>query len=184
VTEDSAIRRYQQTDVHSVSPEKLLVMLYDGLIRYLRLAGSAIARGDRVAMVQQIDNAQSIVLLLRRALDHEAGGQIAANLESLYDFVFAENLQALADSDPRHLAHSVRILEPLRDAWQRIAASAAAQARREPGAEATVNPTAAPAAAGPLPASGPRPAERRPQPIGVENQRPAPASRANICVTV
>ncbi len=83
------------------------------------------------AKARQINNAQAVVLELRNALDHEAGGALAGNLAALYNYIFTENINALIDNDPRHIDNNLRVLQPLLDAWSRIPAGTAERARRE-----------------------------------------------------
>lgn len=176
------IRCYQETEVQTIGPEKLIVLLYEGLVRYLNQARAALATRDMAAKARQINNAQAVVLELRNALDHEAGGAIAGNLAALYNYIFTENINALIDNDPRHIDNNLRVLQPLLDAWSRIPAGTAERARCERAAE---SPPAAPPS-GPIPATvAPPPASTgiygRPTAAGT----PAPASvPSSLCVTV
>lgn len=129
MNETASIRRYQETAVTSVGPERLIVMLYEGLVGYLEQARAAIGAGDRVARTQSISRAQSIVLELKSALDHEVGGTIARNLEALYDFVFHESVAAQLENKAVHLDHCLRVLAPLLDAWRQVPLGTAEQAR-------------------------------------------------------
>jgi len=171
---ESGIRSYHQTAVGSVGPEKLIVLLYDGLIRYLRLARGAIAGGDRRTTTRQIDNAQSIVVELMRTLDPGVANELTASLDALYRFVFTENLKALIDGDPAHVDHALRVLEPLREAWAGIPPGAAERALRE-----RQQPLARPAA-GPVPAHE---AEAAPAAGGPAEPAEAAAPRAGLCVS-
>jgi flagellar protein FliS len=88
-----SIRRYQEADVNSMGKEKMIILLYEKMITCFQQAEKALERDDRVAMASRVNLAQRIVTELRNALDHEIGGEIAANLESIYDYIFHENLQ-------------------------------------------------------------------------------------------
>ncbi|MBM4130429.1 flagellar protein FliS, partial [bacterium] len=75
---------------------------------------------------------------LRGALDHAAGGDIARNLEAIYDFLFREHLSLLVDREPRRARACMDVLRPLLEAWRQIppgtaAAAAGAQARGTAG---------------------------------------------------
>ena len=178
----TGIRCYQETAVKTIGPEKLIVLLYEGLIRYLNQARAALVTRDMAGKARQINNAQAVVLELRNALDHEAGGAIAGNLAALYNYIFTENMNALIDNDPRHIDNNLRVLQPLLDAWSRIPDGTAERARRD---WATASPPAPPQ-------SGPNPATAAPPlaPPGLYGRpavtgAPAPASApAGICVTV
>ncbi len=173
---ETGIRSYHQAAVGSVGPEKLIVLLYDGLIRYLQLARGALAAGDRPTTTRQIDNAQSIVVELMRTLDHDAASELTATLDRLYRFVFTENLRALSDGDPAHVDHALRVLAPLREAWARIPPGAAERTLRERQESA-----ARASAAGPVPA---REGEAVAPAAGAAAEAPpAAVPRAGICVS-
>ncbi len=182
MSDATGIRCYQETAVQTIGPEKLIVLLYEGLVRYLSQARAALVARDMAAKARQINNAQAVVLELRNALDHEAGGALAGNLEALYNYVFTENMNALIDNDPRHLDNNLRVLQPLLDAWSRIPAGTAERARRE-RAEGS---SPAPAPTGPIPALvAPPPVAQalygRPTGPGAPVPAGAPSS---LCVTV
>jgi len=183
--EATGIRCYQETAVQTIGPEKLIVMLYEGLVRYLNQARAALVAHDMAGKARQINNAQAVVLELRNALDHEAGGALAGNLEALYNYVFTENMNALIDNDPRHIDNNLRVLQPLLEAWARIPAGTAERARRE---RATGAP-AVPPPAGPDPATAaPPPSPAAPSGLygrTATSGAPAPAgATSSLCVTV
>lgn len=133
----TSILRYREADLGSMSPEKMVVALYERVLRDLEDARTALRDGDRPAANTTITHAQTIITELRNALDHEIGGEIAANLESLYGFVFQELLQTLADTDPVHLDNCTRVLTPLLDSWRQVPAGAGEEEmRRQEGGEA------------------------------------------------
>jgi len=159
----TGLRCYQENSVTTIGPEKLIVMLYDGLARYLQQARAAIAARDMAAKSRHLSNAQAVVLELRNALDHSVGGPLAANLEALYTYVFNECMATLLDNDTRHLDDCLRVLAPLQAAWSRIPPGTAERARREQAGGAPN-----PAAAGPLPATSSPLAARQPAPPPAE----------------
>lgn len=114
------VQRYLEADIQSVSREKLLVLLYEKMGSDLLQARQAISAGDRIGMADRITHSQQIIAELRNALDHSVGGEISRNLESLYDYLFAEHLAVLVDQDPRHVDHCLLVLKPLLTAWREI----------------------------------------------------------------
>ncbi len=68
------------------------------------------AATDRLEMSRRLGLAQRIVTELRGALDHAVGGEIAANLASLYDYVFHEILQMQLNQEPDHAENCQRVL--------------------------------------------------------------------------
>lgn len=119
---NQGLQRYKETDLGSMSPEKIIVMLYEKVVSDLRLAGRAIAAGDRIEMADKVNHSLRIVTELRTALNHEQGGEIATNLDALYDYLFHEHLQLLVDQDFAHVENCIKIIEPLLDAWQQVSA--------------------------------------------------------------
>lgn len=123
-----SIDRYREADVASMGKEKLIALLYDKMITCYEQAAGALASSDRITMTARIGHVQRIVTELSDALDVTAGGEVARDLAALYDYVFLENLQILADSDPRHLENCQRVLLPLREAWHQLPVATAVAA--------------------------------------------------------
>lgn len=114
------IKQYQETDIQSVSAEKLLVLLYEKMADDLLEARRAIQAGDRVRMADRITHSQQIIAELRGALDHSVGGEISTNLEALYDFLFLEHLGILVDQNIESVDNCLAVLTPLLTAWRSI----------------------------------------------------------------
>ncbi len=112
---------YQSTQVQTSSPEQILIMLYDGAIRFLRQAADGMESGDYKKKIHFTDKALAIIAELSATLDHEVGGEIAANLASLYDFMMREIPRANVKNDPKILQPVLSILEELREAWVQAA---------------------------------------------------------------
>jgi flagellar protein FliS len=124
------VKRYLETDINSISSEKLLVLLYEKMGDDLLEARKAIAEGNRIRMADRITHSQKIIDELRSALDHSIGGEISLNLESLYDYLFLEHLAVLLDQDVRHVDNCLAVMRPLLDAWRQIPAGTAEEAGR------------------------------------------------------
>jgi flagellar protein FliS len=126
----SHAQKYRQADLGSMSPEKMIVALYERIFRDLDQAGAALADNDLATYNTQVCHAQAIITELRGSLDHGVGGEIAANLDALYDFVFQRLLRSLAERDPANLEACRKVLEPLLDAWRQVPAGAGEQETR------------------------------------------------------
>lgn len=111
------MNQYQSNQVATATPEQILVMLYDGAIRFVRQARDGMAAGDRVTKLKMIDKTMAILNELSATLDHEIGGEIAANLAALYDFMNRELVRSNLKNDPQPLDIVERILSELREAW-------------------------------------------------------------------
>jgi flagellar secretion chaperone FliS len=103
------------------------VMLMDGAIERIRAAQSSIQRGDIAEKAQLIQRAVAIIGELHASLDVSAGGQIAANLSALYDYMTRTLLKATVDNKTEMLEEVARLLHDLRGAWVAIPAEARAR---------------------------------------------------------
>jgi flagellar protein FliS len=113
---------YRQVGVASAvdhaSPHQLVTMLYDGLLEAIAEASSAIAKGDIEAKGRAIGRAVRIVEEgLRGGLDRQRGGEVAQNLDALYQYLVQQLTKANLRSDTAALAECQRLVKPVRDAW-------------------------------------------------------------------
>ncbi|MEO1765702.1 flagellar export chaperone FliS [Thiobacter aerophilum] len=111
-----------QTAVATASPVQLIVLLYDGALAAL---ASAKGRMQEMKLAEKgalISKAIGIVEGLRSVLDHEKGGEIARNLEALYDYMKRRLASANLRNDPAGLDEVMGLLGNLREAWVALAA--------------------------------------------------------------
>lgn len=113
---------YQQTAVQSRSPLELVVMLYDGALRFLAAADDAMARGDLTARRDALSRALAIIAELQNTLNMNAGGDLAASLDRLYNYLNTRLVDVTVKSDRTAIDEALSLLRPLRDAWAEIAA--------------------------------------------------------------
>ena len=118
---------YTRTAIQSRSPLELVVMLYDGADKYLSQARLAIERRDAVAKREAISRALAVVSELQNNLNLDAGGEIAASLDSLYSFVNEKLVDANLKDDATAVDQAIRVITPLRDAWTQLASPAATE---------------------------------------------------------
>lgn len=118
---------YRQTQVQSRTPLELVVMLYDGALKFLHQAREAIERGDIVARRDASSRAITIISELQSTLNMEQGGELAQRLDELYGYVNACILRAAADNAVGPIDDATRVLGVLRDSWVTIATPAAEQ---------------------------------------------------------
>ena len=111
---------YQETAINTQNRGRLIVMLYDGAIKFLRQAIDDLKRGDMAAKGRHIARAQDIVFELNTVLDTEKGGEIAQNLRSLYNFIQRHLTQANIRKDPRMLQEVIDLLDELNQSWRAI----------------------------------------------------------------
>jgi len=111
---------YQETAVSTQNRGRLIVMLYDGAIKFLRQALDDLRRGDMVAKGRHINKAQDILFELNTVLDMEKGGQIAQNLRALYNFMQRHLTQANIRKDSKMIEEVIALLEELNQSWRAI----------------------------------------------------------------
>lgn len=110
-------KKYKATSVQSASREKILLMLYEGAIKFTKRAILAIEKGDVAERGTNIGRAYDIILELTNTLDHKVGGELAAQLEQLYMFITDQYTQANISGDKQHLENALSILNTLYEGW-------------------------------------------------------------------
>jgi flagellar protein FliS len=116
---------YRQTELQSRTPLELVVMLYDGALRFALQARDAVERRDIPARREAIARVLAIVSELQSTLDVERGGELAASLDRLYAFVVDRLMTASFQQNPALLDDAVAVLTTLREGWTTIASSRA-----------------------------------------------------------
>ncbi|OGK09457.1 MAG: flagellar export chaperone FliS [Candidatus Riflebacteria bacterium GWC2_50_8] len=109
---------YRKTQVETASPEALILMLYDGALRFIGQAEIAFEEKN----IEQISNLllriQAIFAELMTALDKEKGGEIAVNLERLYVFFLEKLGDANIKKDVAPLLEIKPLIQNLRNTWE------------------------------------------------------------------
>jgi len=108
------------TSVTDADPHKLVALLFAGACQRIRLAQACMAQGDHARKGKAIGEACAIVGHLNGSLDHEAGGEIAGNLSSLYDYVMQRLTEANLHNDENGLVESLALLGEIDSAWNAI----------------------------------------------------------------
>ena len=114
------IDAYQNNAIMTQSRGGLIVMLYDGAIKSLRQAITALDDGNTAAKCECIGKAMDIIMELNTVLDMEAGGEIAADLRRLYDFMAFHLTQANIKNDPKMIGEVIELLEDINQGWKAI----------------------------------------------------------------
>lgn len=135
-----AVKQYAQmgvqTAVDSASPHRLIQMLLDGALARIATAGGHLKHGSMAEKGAQISWAISIVGGLRGSLDMEAGGKLAQNLDSLYDYVTRRLFEANTNNDLDKLNEAYAVLNEIREGWNGIADAPEAQGQASSSTEA------------------------------------------------
>ncbi len=111
------MNNYQQNQILTASREQILLMLYDGAIRFCRQAIKAGEENDQVFRLSRISKVFAIVTELSNSLDHQIGGKIATDLDALYNFILQELTKARKENSQEPLHTVETLLLDLRDTW-------------------------------------------------------------------
>jgi len=115
-------QQYRATKVETAGQVDLVVMLYQGAVRFIRLGVEAIDLGDHKAAHTHLLRAQDILVELLGSLNRDAGGQIAVQLASVYDYCYRRLVLANVRKDTAPAREVLAIIRDLGGAWQQIAA--------------------------------------------------------------
>lgn len=116
------LRQYTNHSAQTATPGQLVVMLYDGFLRFAAQGKAAMERGDIGEAAQRLTRAQDIVTELRVSLDMTQG-PVAQNLASIYEYVGERLTASRLTRDGEEIAEAVRCMADLRSAWAQIAST-------------------------------------------------------------
>ena len=118
---------YQSNAVQTATPEQLVVMLFDGCLKFLRRAEAAAhtAGGPSAQVTEASSRALAIIMELNATLNMELGGEIASNLRSIYLFLQRHLNEASREGSPEKIAQTTRRMGELRGAFAEAAKKAA-----------------------------------------------------------
>lgn len=119
------LRHYQQAraaEVFTASPHKLIEMCLAGALERVAIAKGAMQHGDLGEKARRIAATVSIVEHLRLSLDSKAGGELAKNLDALYDYVIRRLAEANGSNDVSMLDDVTAILGQIKSGWDGLAA--------------------------------------------------------------
>lgn len=109
-----------ESGVQDASSHRLIEMLFDGLLTRLAQAKGAMKQKDIELRCKKINEASSIVIGLRDSLDLKSGGDMAANLDSLYEYVLSLLIKANRQNDPELINECGKLISQISGAWRQI----------------------------------------------------------------
>jgi flagellar secretion chaperone FliS len=113
-------KHYQKTQVTTASREKILLMLYEGAIRFTKQARQAMIEKKIADKGKYISKATAILSELMATLDFKIGGQLAHDLENLYIFMIDKLIEGNIQNKTEPLEHVERLLNTLYSAWKDV----------------------------------------------------------------
>jgi flagellar protein FliS len=114
---------YRQQSILTATPGQLVVMLYDGCLRFLHQAAFALREGNAVQAGARLSRAEAIISELTDTLDLEQGGVVASRLQGIYVFCSRHLREARTAGDPEMIEKVGELLAELREAWAQIASA-------------------------------------------------------------
>ena len=118
-TAQNTMSAYTKVDIETTSQGKLIVMLFNGAIKRAEEAKRQLERGDRQSVHNNLIRAQDILGELRGALNMRAG-EIAENLDRIYEYMQHLLVQANIKKEPTHIDECVGLLSEMRDTWREL----------------------------------------------------------------
>ncbi len=112
---------YREHALDGAAAVDLVVALYDGIIRFLYAAITAVERGDTDARRAAVKRALDIILHLQARLRMDVGGRPAQALSEFYAAVFAQILKASQSASIPKFQHAIDCVRNVRDAWREVA---------------------------------------------------------------
>ncbi|MEQ8408498.1 MAG: flagellar export chaperone FliS [Gammaproteobacteria bacterium] len=109
-----------ETKVGASSPHSLVAMLLDGLLEKLARAAGAVERNDVSAKGNNLSSGIRIIDGLRASIDFDQGGDIAANLAAMYDYMERRLVEANAKSDLAIISEVISLVNQIKAGWDAI----------------------------------------------------------------
>lgn len=111
-------QKYKQTSITSASREQILLMLYEGAIKFTKLAIQAAEQKKIAERGQNLMRAYDIIMELQVSLDHKVGGDVAKQLDQLYTFVLDQYTKMNISGDIEAAKAALKVIENLYEGWK------------------------------------------------------------------
>jgi flagellar protein FliS len=120
----NALKQYQSVDlratIETASPHKLISMLLDGALASLAKAKGAIERNSIEERNQHLNKASDVVVGLKGSLDLDKGGEIAANLDALYDYMVRCIYEANRHNNADKVQEVISLMLEIKQGWAEV----------------------------------------------------------------
>lgn len=128
-------KQYQEQAILTATPEELLILLYDGAIRFLNIAKKAMEKSEIERSHTYLIKAQNIILEFMGSLNMEIGGETARNLYRLYEYFYHRLIQANVKKDVKMVDEVLDHLRMLKATWEEAIKIAAAEKAQIAGSD-------------------------------------------------
>lgn len=112
------LKQYRQTQIDTAPKEQILLMLYDGAVRFLNQAKAGFAEKNIEKIHNNIVKVQNIITEFESTLDMKTGGEFAQNLFALYEYINNQLLLANIKKREECLDEALKHMTELRDTWR------------------------------------------------------------------
>ena len=112
-------QKYQNTQIETASQEQLTLMLYNGTIKFIKQAKQEVKNNNYQNVNNYLIRAQDIIQELMLTLDMEKGGELAQNLESLYDYMNRKLMEANVNKEVEPMDEVIDMMKELRNTWKK-----------------------------------------------------------------
>ncbi len=116
----NGVAAYQDATVTTQNKGRLIVLLYDGAIKFMRLAIKELEANNYEAKGRYINKARDVINELNAVLDVDSGGEIAVNLRKLYLFMNNRLSEANMKRDAQMIREVITLMEELNQGWKAI----------------------------------------------------------------
>ncbi len=116
----NGIGAYQQAGVMTADPKRLVLMCYEEAIRNLKIAKAKYISREYEEKAKALIKAQDFICALNSSLDLERGGEIASNLQAIYNYIMHCLIKADVERDLKAMDHILWMLIELKSAWEEI----------------------------------------------------------------
>lgn len=112
---------YKEHTVSTQSKGRLIVMLYEGAIKFMKLAIKELDAGNFAGKGKYINKTLDIITELNAVLDIDSGGEVAMNLRNLYQYMIKRLNEANIQKDPNMIRDVIKLMEELNESWKAVA---------------------------------------------------------------
>jgi len=116
----NAHQTYQSVQITTTDRGRLLLMMYEGAIKFLKQSRAGLEANDMMKFCRFLSKAQAIIAELMNTLDFEKGGKIAKDLDRLYDFMLFYLTEANLHRDAKRITRVIGLIETIYSAYKEI----------------------------------------------------------------
>lgn len=116
----NAKNMYQQNQILTASPKKLVSLLFEGSIKNLSLAKIYLDKKDYEQVNRVLQKHQDIILELQSTLNFEQGGEVARNLDMMYTYLYEQAMKANVQKNVTIIDDSIKIVKELLESWNEM----------------------------------------------------------------